>query len=302
MTKSYFTVGLGLVSLVALLLAVYFFAKDTSISDKVNPDPRNATYVIDRQAVTLKDGISEVEIAPGSAAKIVTKYFGNEVARDFDGDGREDTAFILTQSSGGSGTFFYVVVALNTERGYVGSEAYWLGDRIAPQTTAVDGNIIVVNYVDRNPGESFDVQPSVAKSVWLLLDPHTMQLGVVEQNFTGEADSGKMSLDMKSWNWTSTDYGAGEIVVANNPEKFVLTFNADKSFSAATDCNRVGGQYFLEGESIKFIDMVATEMFCEDSQEQVFGTALSEVENYRFTGKGELLLTLKGGEGRMIFK
>lgn len=138
---------------------------------------KNATYRINGQAVTLRNGTAETEVAPGSASKILTKYFGNEVKHDFDDDGREDIAFLLTQETGGSGTFFYVVAALNTANGYVGSEGLFLGDRIAPQTTEMGkGNIIVVNYAERKPGEGFAVQPSVGKSRWLLLDPKQCSL------------------------------------------------------------------------------------------------------------------------------
>ena len=157
----------------------------------------DGTYLIEGQQITLKNGISETEIAPGSAAKVTTKYFGNEVAGDFDNDGREDRAFLLTQNSGGSGTFYYVVALLNTEKGFIGSAGFLLGDRIAPQMTNIDEgktvsgtnrqNVIVVNYADRNPGESFAVPPSVGKSIWLKLDPKTLQFGEVAQNFEGES-------------------------------------------------------------------------------------------------------------------
>ena len=120
--------------------------------------------------------MSEIEATPGSASKIITRYFGNEIKHDFDGDGREDVAFLLTQETGGSGIFYYVVAALNTSKGYIGSEGFFLGDRIAPQTTEMGkGNSIVVNYAERAAGESFAIRPSVGKSVRLLLDLKTMQ-------------------------------------------------------------------------------------------------------------------------------
>lgn len=302
MTKSYFLVGLALLGVITLIGVVYLFTRDSN-DDQVNNNIRNATYIIEGQEVTLKDGISEVSITPDSATKVVTEYFGNEVMKDFNGDGKNDTAFIVTQTTGGSGTFYYVVVALNTDNGYVGSEGYLLGDRIAPQTTELgQGNIIIVNYADRNQGESFAVQPSVGKKVWLLLDPLTMQFGVVEQNFAGEADPERMSLNMKTWNWQSIENGDGEIVATKNPEKFALTFNDNRTFSAKTDCNGIGGRYSAEGKNLKFTEMVSTLMFCADSNEQVFSTALSEVESYYFTGKGQLIFILESDKGLLIFK
>ena len=148
--------------------------------------------MIDGQRIKLKDGFAETENVPDSASKVVTRYFGNELKTDLNGDGREDIAFILTQERGGSGTFFYAVAVLNTEDGYVGSDGYFLGDRIAPQSTNLSPhprhkNVVVFNYVDRKPGEPMTAIPSVGKSVYLKLDPVIMQWGIVEPDFEGES-------------------------------------------------------------------------------------------------------------------
>ena len=128
---------------------------------------KNATYQIEGQAVTLVDGLSEMDFAPGSAGKLVTRYFGNEAIADLNGDGYDDVAFLLTQNSGGSGTFFYVVVALQSGSAYLGTNAVMLGDRIAPQTTGIENGVVIVNYADRNPGEPFSIQPSLGVSKYL---------------------------------------------------------------------------------------------------------------------------------------
>ncbi len=175
-----------------LNLSTYGERQETAVADY-----RDAEYMIQGERVRLTGGISEKETVPGSASKTITRYFGNEVRHDLDDDGREDVVFLLTQETGGSGIFYYVVAALNTERGYVGSKDFLLGDRIAPQTTHMDEgitsrgtnrqNVIVVNYAVRLPGEPFTVRPSLGKSVWLKLDPATMQFGEVVKNFEGES-------------------------------------------------------------------------------------------------------------------
>lgn len=152
---------------------------------------KDATYIIDGKPVKLANGYAEEVTAPGSASKIITKYFGNEVKMDLNGDGREDVAFILTQTTGGSGTFFYAVAALSTEKGYVGSDGYLLGDRIAPQATTPSQNprqkyVVVFNFADRAPGEPMTAQPSIGKSVYLKIDPTTVRWGIVVPNFEGE--------------------------------------------------------------------------------------------------------------------
>lgn len=200
MKKKYYIV---LIIFVLLVLAAGFVAfKPYSQKEKVAEqipakDFKNATYIIEGRPITLTNGLSEIEAVPGSAAKIITRYFGNVVKHDLNDDGREDVVFLLTQETGGSGVFFYVVAALNTPDGFIGSKAFFLGDRIAPQTTGLDEgttangtsrqNVIVVNYATRFPNEPFTTQPSLGKSVWLKLDPITMQFGEVAQNFEGES-------------------------------------------------------------------------------------------------------------------
>jgi hypothetical protein len=83
------------------------------------------------------------------------------VRQDLDEDGRKDIVFLLAQDTGGSGTLFYVVAALNTPTGYVGSQGLLLGDRLAPHTTASGaGKMVVVHYADRAPGEACTRPPS----------------------------------------------------------------------------------------------------------------------------------------------
>jgi heat shock protein HslJ len=271
-------------------------------SQKVT-DYKNATYIIEGQSVKLINGVSEVEAAPGSASKIVTRYFGNELRKDLDGDGREDVVFLLTQEPGGSGTFFYVVAALNKGSGYVGSSGLLLGDRIAPQTTeSGDNKMVIVNYADRAPGEPMTTRPSMAKSIWLQLDTTNMQFGEVVQNFEGEADPSKMRLDMQTWKWIKTTYTGKPEVTPKIANKFTLTFSDNSKFSATTDCNSKVGTYTVKDGALTFGDIASTQMYCKDSQENEFTSMLSNTEKYNFTSKGELILTLKNQAGSVTFR
>jgi heat shock protein HslJ len=267
-------------------------------------DEKNATYIIEGVPVTLIDGTAEQEQAE-TAAKLVTQYFGNELRKDLNDDGREDVVFILTQQPGGTGTYFYAVAALNTEKGYMGSQGVFLGDRIAPQTTeSGKNNIVVVNYAERKPDEPFATLPSVAKSIWLMLDPNTMQFGEVAQNFEGEADPSKMTLIMKKWDWISTTYKDKTVIKPKTAGKFSLTFAMNKGyFSATTDCNGISG-YYVPGKdnSLKLSEMMSTMMYCEGSQEGEFSQMLTNTESYGFSSKGELILNLKDNGGSAIFR
>lgn len=268
---------------------------------------KDAEYVIDGQRVTLHDGFAENASASESASKTTTRHFGNEVTTDLDGDGRADVVFLLTQDSGGSGTFFYVVAALNTLEGYLGSQGYLLGDRIAPQTTELSQdprhkNVIVVSFADRVPGEPMSVQPSIDKNVLLKLDPDSLSFGVVEQAFEGEADPARMSLTMKDWNWISALYSDGRQIEPGQPGIFTLSFTEDGRFSATTDCNQISGGYEAVGKSISFGNIAATRMFCEGSQEAEFLALLNNIQRYHFTSRGELVFDLKLDGGMAVFR
>ena len=186
---------LGIVVIAVFLIAAFYAFNAYIYNEKqanAASEYKNAEYRINGTPVQLKDGVAETEAIPGSASKITTRYFGNEYMADLDDDGREDVVFLLTQETGGSGTFYYVVAAMNTERGYVGSDGYLLGDRIAPQAIEASPNprhthVIVANYADRAVADPMTAQPSVGKSAYLKLDVPSMTWGIVEPDFEGES-------------------------------------------------------------------------------------------------------------------
>jgi len=171
----------------------YLFTRsDSDAQNLLATDYKNAEYVLNGVPVRLVDGVSETPSASDSASRTITRYFGNDLNIDLDNDGREDVAFILTQETGGSGVFYYAVAALNTNAGYIGSDGYLLGDRIAPQTINASPNprhknVVVFNYADRAPNEPMTARPSFGKSVYLKIDSTNMRWGIVVPDFEGES-------------------------------------------------------------------------------------------------------------------
>ncbi len=175
MNKS--TLAWLVVALVVIAAAIAFLSYKTAEAPVVPPssqgqgafDGKNATFTIDGASVTLSGGVSEVSAAPGSASMITTRYFGNEATGDLNGDGLPDVAFLITQDTGGSGLFYYAVAAIQTTSGYKTTNAFLIGDRIAPQSTYIPINSqeIQVNYAERKPGEPMTAQPSVGATLLL---------------------------------------------------------------------------------------------------------------------------------------
>ena len=129
---------------------------------------RNASFTIDGKLVTLVNGVSSAPME-NSSASTTTRYVGGEAEGDINGDGLADLAFWVTQESGGSGTFYYVVVALKSAGGYTATNAFRVGDRIAPQSMQIrsEARELHVNFADRKRGEPMTTPPSEAKVLLL---------------------------------------------------------------------------------------------------------------------------------------
>jgi hypothetical protein len=142
---------------------------DTYIGSVSSGDAKNGSYMVEGDLITLKDGYYEKEAATGSASKTIIRYFGNDVSADLNGDGIKDSAFLLTQEGGGSGTFYYLAALISSGKTFIGTNTVLLGDRIAPQTTEFRDGAVIVNYADRKAGEPFTAQPSVGVSRYFKL-------------------------------------------------------------------------------------------------------------------------------------
>jgi heat shock protein HslJ len=301
------TIGFTVLLIIAVIAGGLYYLNNWIYEQKQGDTlPRasykDIAYVIQGETVELVGGFAEMESAPGAASKTIIRYFGNEAEGDLNGDGISDIAFLITQEGGGSGGFFYAVGAIWGDMGYTGSEAVFIGDRIAPQTAEVRDGLLIINYADRAPGEPMTTPPSVDKSLYLKLDPQTLQFGEVVQNFEGEADPARMTLTMKPWNWVRTAYSDGTVATPATPGVFTLTFSDDSTFSAATDCNSMSGGYTAADGAISFGPIAATKKYCEGSQEAEFAKILSDTATYHFTSKGELILDLKFDNGSVIFR
>lgn len=168
---------LGLFVLVVVGIAVYL-SMDQSAEETETPwqphmektkfDGRNASFTVDGKLVKLVDGISETPVE-NSTARTTTRYVGNEASGDLNGDGQDDHAFFVSQDAGGSGTFYYVVAALSNDEGYTTTNAFLVGDRIAPQSIEIPHGAreLHVYYADRKPGEPMTTQPSEGKVLLL---------------------------------------------------------------------------------------------------------------------------------------
>lgn len=168
------TIGIGLLVVALIFTGAWFWWGSASTAPAHLVDYKDATYMIEGKDVTLINGRAEAAQFPEGASQTVTQYADNNASGDLNGDGTPDIAFLLTQQGGGSGTFYYVVVAVKTPQGYQGTNAILLGDRIAPQTTEIHNGELVVNYAVRKEGEPMTASPSVGVSKYLKIKGMTL--------------------------------------------------------------------------------------------------------------------------------
>ena len=153
----------------------YFVIRDSYSTDKTgtpvisengvfHPDPSNATFTFDDEAITLSAGRNERSIAPGSALVEETILLDKFAYGDINADGKEDTVLFLARYGAGSGTFIYLAAFVSGPVTYRGSEAVFIGDRIAPQSISISGGNVTVEYLDRGADEALAAEPTVATS------------------------------------------------------------------------------------------------------------------------------------------
>jgi len=255
------------------------------------PGSKDFTYLIDNKSVTLKNGMSEVEIAPGSAAKQVTRYLGNDAVGDLNSDGKQDEAFILTQTSGGSGTFYYVAAIQSGKKDFQGSNAVLLGDRIAVKSLAIKDGKLTVLYADRKKDEPMSAKPSVEVSKILQLNDGKLSEVISPASLIG-----------REWIWVKTVMSNDETITPKNTDAFSLKFSENGEIQGKTDCNNFFGKYTLAENKLTFGPFAATRKYCMDAQEPIFMKALGEVGSFFIDKENRLVLLLKMDSGSVVFK
>lgn len=136
---------------------------------------KNTAYLIGGTLVTLTNGYSE-SVDDVAGFKTVTKYFGNEARGDLNNDGLEDVAFVVIQTSGGTGTFYYVVAALKTPNGYQGMNGVLLGDRVSPKSISISQNQIQAEFLVRADDAPMVAEPTLEVVRYLQIRGYQLEM------------------------------------------------------------------------------------------------------------------------------
>ena len=141
------------------------------VSDrKSSPEISDLTITIGTQEFAMSDGVAVIPPSQGSATANTLRLIGVPVLGDSDDDGNPDAALLVQHDPGGSGTFYYAVVAINDGGSYRASNALLLGDRIEPRAVEFADGRFVYTYAERKPGDSMSERGTVEKSVTVTVD------------------------------------------------------------------------------------------------------------------------------------
>jgi hypothetical protein len=143
-------------------------------------DARNSEFTIDGATIYLKNGLAVAPATTGSASLVTIHYLGKEVSGDLNGDGRDDVAYFVTRDGSGSGLFIYVVAALNGTSGYKTTNAFFVGDRIQPQSLRISGNEVYVNFAGHGKGEPMTTPPTQESVLLLKVTPQGVLRGLMK--------------------------------------------------------------------------------------------------------------------------
>ncbi len=112
----------------------------------------NATYTLPGVGtVTLTNGEYRAPAAPGSASQVVVQLTDTVAYGTL--NGRPVAVVVLTASTGGSGTFYYLALVVDQGGQPVNVATTLLGDRVKINSVSITGGQIVVDLVTQGPND-----------------------------------------------------------------------------------------------------------------------------------------------------
>lgn len=170
-----------------------------------------------------------------------------------------------------------------------------LGDRFSAH-----GIVTPIEHLSTDYWEKYEVGAifSVTDSVAIRNDRATLEEEALDQQATS---SGTVSKLVGSWVWEYTLLQSGNRSMPNHAGVFILQFTDEGTYTSSTDCNSLGGTFTQDGDILSLAPPIATKMFCENSQEGEYTTALIRVVSFALEGS-RLHLYLSHNDGEMVFR
>lgn len=261
----------------------------------------NMAYTgIFKNPVTLKNGRWEGEpfMAGGNSRPAVELVKDFMLTGDLDNDGRDEAVVLLRESSGGSGSYYYIAVVGMRDGKPFNPGTALIGDRVQVRDGRIDGNRIELDVVEPGPRDASCCPSQKTTRSWTL-DATGLHVNTPR-------NTGTLSLaDLAGPEWVLFRLDQDEPVAAQ-PE-ITLVFDGNR-ISGKSACNR----YFAAvkpasrlPDEISVSRIGSTRMACPDevmALETRYLEALADVTRFSFVA-GKLALTWKkdGATRTMLF-
>jgi len=253
---------------------------------------KNLTYIgIYDDPVTLKHGRYEGQpfVPEGAARPRVQFAEPLFVIGDLDGDGVNEAAGFLTESSGGSGSYTYLAIVDSDNSQYKNVATQKLGDRVKVRALRLEQGRLELDMVTAAPQEAACCPSLKVHKSYRYAGGKLQQISSKEE--------GRITIQDLAGSWSLTHLAWNEPILAE--VKVDIVFEADK-FSGLAGCNRYFGGIKGKGpRDLAFGPIGATRMMCPDPMMRVedrYLQALQSVKQFSFMF-GQLALSYQDDKG-----
>lgn len=241
--------------------------------------------------VKLSRGEYRRPAAPGSAEETVVKLTDRRVFGEV--NGREIGAAVLYTRTGGTGTFYDLVLVVRKAEGWVNTDSVSLGDRVKVQDVTLENGRLVVSMTAHGPKDPMCCPTDKVVKRFVVRN----DLLVPVPGEAGEVPSS--ALVGPVWQWIQTLYNDGKKFAPSQPKNYTVQFRKDGNVAVKADCNLKGGAYSAENSRISIEITHSTMAACEEgSLEDQFTRDLTAGAIW-FLKDGDLYIDLKYDSGTM---
>jgi heat shock protein HslJ len=253
---------------------------------------KNLTYYgIYEQPVTLTNGRYEGEpfVPEGAARPRVQFAEPLYIIGDLDGDGMQEAAGFLTESSGGSGGYTYLAI-VDTDNGYYKNVATRnLGDRTMVRALRFEQGALELDVVAAGPKEAACCPSLKVHETYRYIGGKLEKVSSIEL--------GHVTIQDMEGTWSLTHLAWDAPIPAE--VKVDIVFTEDR-FSGLAGCNRYFGSIKGKGpRELGFGPIGATRMMCPEPMmavEDRYLQALQKVKQFSFMF-GQLALSYQDDKG-----
>ncbi len=244
----------------------------------------------------LLDGEYREKVSEDSATETVVKLT-DRITIGILPDGSSAAVVVLATDTGGSGTFYDMMLVADQGAGVQVLGSAPLGDRVRVTTLELENDVISVELITQGPED-----PMCCPMQW---ERRTYEIQEGDLLMTSSEVLGTVSaaeLMGVTWKWLGTVSPNDTEIIVEDPSQYTVEFKPDGTVVAKADCNQVGGTYVAADGQIEIETLTTTLAACPPgSLEQQFIQELNAVAIYFFQ-EGNLFFDLIYDSGTMKFE